>query len=157
MENIEIKLSHLHREGRSTEDKDPLRSVVPESEISERFSRSGGKGGQNVNKLSTKAEVRWDIGSSQAFTDEEKERIKQVLRNRINKEGELIIVSQEERSQLQNRRLAIERLNELVSSALTLEKERISTKPTHASKERRLEEKKRQGEKKASRQHRDII
>ncbi len=119
---------------------------VPESEISEQFSRSGGSGGQNVNKLSTKAEVRWNVDASAAFTDEEKEKIKQVLNNRINKEGELLVVSQEERSQLQNRERAIERLNNLVNDALIPEKERKATKPTAGSKERRLETKKRRGE-----------
>lgn len=131
--------------------------VVPESEISERFSRSGGKGGQNVNKLSTKAELRWNVDNSRALTEEEKERIKQVLGSRINKEGELIVVSQEERSQFQNRQLAVARMNELVSQALTPEKERIPTEPTRASEERRLEEKKHQKEKKFSRQQQDLI
>lgn len=128
-----------------------VRLAVPESEISESFSRSGGKGGQNVNKLSTKAEVRWNVDHSLAFTDEEKEKIKYVLKNRINKKGELVVISQEERSQFQNRKLAVERLNRLVSSALIQENERIPTGPTRASKERRLEEKRRQKEKKASR------
>lgn len=126
-------------------------SVVPESEILEQFSRSGGKGGQNVNKLSTKAEVRWSVDNSQAFTVAEKEKIKQVLRNRLNKKGEVIVVSQEERSQLQNRQRAIEKLNGLVASALSPEKERIPTKPTRASKERRLEEKRKKSEKKSQR------
>jgi len=149
MENMEIRLSR--QEGKVMEDKDP-HFIVPESEISESFSRSGGKGGQNVNKLSTKAEARWNIGNSQAFTDEQKEKIEQVLKNRINKEGELIVVSQEERSQLQNRQRAFQRLNELVLWALIPEKERIPTKPTRASKERRLEAKKLQKEKKSRRQ-----
>lgn len=133
------------------EAENPGRPIVPEAEISERFSRSGGKGGQNVNKLSTKAEVRWNVDESRAFSDEEKEKIKRVLGNRINKEGELIIASQEERSQLQNRERAIERLNNLVAAALTPEKERIPTRPTRASRERRLEEKKRQAVKKRQR------
>ena len=151
MENMEIKFSR--HGGERMEDRDPLKFAVPESEISWAFSRSGGRGGQNVNKLSTKAEARWNISNSQAFTDEQKEGIKQALRNRINQAGELIIVSQEERSQPQNRQRAFQRLNELVSWALTPEKERIPTKPTRASRERRLEEKKRQGEKKAGRRH----
>jgi len=122
--------------------------VVPESEISEQFSRSSGKGGQNVNKLSTKAEVRWNVDESKSFSREEKEKIKKVLINKINKEGNLIVVSQEERSQLQNRERAIERLNNLVKSALILKKKRKTTKPTKASKERRLQSKKRLSEKK---------
>ena len=122
--------------------------IVPESEISEQFSRSGGKGGQNVNKLSTKAEVRWNVDESKAFNNEEKEKIKGILSNRINKKRELVIVSQEERSQLQNRERAIERLNNLVKSALIPKKKRKATKPTRISKERRLEEKRRLSEKK---------
>lgn len=118
------------------------KSLVPISEISEHFSRSSGKGGQNVNKLSTKAEVRWNIDTSEKFTPEEKEKIKLVLANKINKKGDLFVVSQEERSQLQNRERAIERLNNLIESALAPEKERVPTKPTISSKERRLEEKK---------------
>ena len=136
---------------------DVQKFIIPENEIAEQFSRSGGSGGQNVNKLSTKAEVRWNVDSSAAFSDEEKEKIKQVLENRINKEGELIITSQEERSQLQNRGRAIERLNNLVSDALIPEKERVATKPTRSSKERRLEAKKRQGEKKKSRSEKPKI
>lgn len=139
------------------ENMEDAQKLVPENEITEQFSRSGGSGGQNVNKLSTKAEVRWNVESSTAFTDEEKEKIKQVLENRINKEGELIIASQEERSQLQNRERAIERLNNLVSGALIPEKERIATKPTRSSKERRLEAKKHQGEKKKSRSEKPKI
>ncbi len=128
--------------------KDPKKSLVPISEIREHFSRSSGKGGQNVNKLSTKAEVRWNVDASEGFSPEEKEKIKEILRNRINKRGELVVVSQEERSQLQNRERAIERLNNLVEAVLMPEKERIPTKPTIGSKERRLEEKKKQAERK---------
>ena len=132
-----------------------MKPLGPESEISVSFSRASGPGGQNVNKLATKAEACWNIDNSQAFTDEEKEKIKQVLKNRINKEGELIVVSQEERSQFQNRQKAIGHLNELVLWALTPQQERIPTKPTRASKERRLEEKRRQKQIKASRQQRE--
>ncbi len=128
--------------------KEENESIVPESEIVEQFSRSGGHGGQNVNKLSTKAEVRWNIDESKAFNEEEREKIKQILSNKINKKGELIVVSQEERSQLQNRERAVERLNNLIKAALVPEKERKATKPTRASKERRLTEKRRLGEKK---------
>lgn len=133
---------------------DELKFIVPESEITEQFSRSGGKGGQNVNKLSTKAEVRWNIDASMEFTPEEKDKIKQILGNRINKEGELIVISQAERSQKQNRERAYERLNNLVMAALEPEKERVATEPTPASRERRLTEKKRLGEKKRMRSER---
>jgi len=122
--------------------------LVPNSEITEKFSRSSGSGGQNINRASTKAEVRWNVDASMAFTDEEKEKIKQALDNRINKAGKLIVVSQEERTQLKNRKRAIERLNNLVKLALIPKKKRKPTKPTKASKERRLLEKKRTKKKK---------
>ncbi len=130
---------------------------VPESEISEQSSRSSGAGGQNVNKRSTKSEVRWNVENTAAFTDEEKEKIKSALGNRINKEGELIVVSQEERSWLQNKERAIERLNNLVGTALIPEKERIATKPTRSSKEHRLEEKKHRGETKQMRSQKPSV
>ncbi len=79
--------------GEKKEMKEENDSIVPESEIVEQFSRSGGHGGQNVNKLSTKAEARWNIDESKAFSDEEKEKIKKFLANQINKKGELIVVS----------------------------------------------------------------
>ncbi len=122
--------------------------LIPEKEISESFSRSSGKGGQNVNKVSTKVELRWNVDASSAFSEENKEKIKQALANRISKNGDLIITAEEERSQLQNRQRAMEKLNKLVEEALKPEKERVPTKPTRSSKERRLEEKRRQGEKK---------
>lgn len=139
MENFEMRFSQSSEQ---------TRFIVPESEISEWFSRSGGKGGQNVNKLSTKVGVRWNVENSQAFTAEQKEKIRRVLGNRMTKEGELIVVSQEERTQSLNRQLAFERLNNLVAGALTPEKERIATKPTRASKRERLGEKKKQKERK---------
>lgn len=148
MENFENKFNIKEKEEEKDEMEEGQKFLVPETEISEKFSRSGGRGGQNVNKLSTKAEVRWNIDESRAFSADQKEKIKEVLKNRINKEGELVIVSQEERTQLRNRQRAIERLNNLVAAALAPEKERIPTKPTIASKEKRLEEKKRISEKK---------
>lgn len=122
--------------------------LIPEKEISESFSRSSGKGGQNVNKVSTKVELRWNVDASAAFSEQDKEKIKKALANRVNKNGDLIITAEEERSQIQNRQRAMEKLNKLVEEALKPEKERIPTKPTRSSKERRLEEKRRQGEKK---------
>ncbi len=122
--------------------------IIPRGEITEKFSRSSGAGGQNINRVSTKAEARWKVNASKAFTSEEKEKIKRFLANKINAKGELIIVSQKERSQIKNREQAIERLNNLVKSALIPKKKRKPTKPTKASKERRLQSKKRLSEKK---------
>ncbi len=122
--------------------------IIPRTEITEKFSRSSGAGGQNINRVSTKAEARWNVGKSKAFSLEEKEKIRQVLANKINAKGELVIVSQEARTQMQNRELAIERLDNLVKSALIPKKKRKPTKPTKASKERRLVAKKQLREKK---------
>jgi ribosome-associated protein len=117
-------------------------NLIPEDEIEFQFSRSSGKGGQNVNKVETKVEIRFNIDRSKAFSDEEKEKIKKSLTNRINKEGDLIVVSEEERSQLQNKIIALEKLNEIIREALKIEEERIPTKPSKAIKEKRLKEKK---------------
>jgi len=116
--------------------------LIPEAEIEESFSRGGGPGGQNVNKVATKVELRWRVDASTVFSDEEKARIREVLANRINKEGELIVTAQRERSQLKNREIAYGRLNELVAGALVPEIERIKTRPTAGSREKRIEEKK---------------
>jgi len=121
---------------------------IPENEIEITFSRSRGKGGQKVNKTSTKATLRWDIYNSQVLTPEEKYKILHKLHNRITEKGELVLWSQSERSQSQNKEAVIARLNDLVNETLIPEKVRIKTKPTKSSKERRIKSKKRISEKK---------
>jgi len=116
-----------------------------ESEFIYSTSRSGGPGGQNVNKVSTKVELRFNLLSTFLFSESEKEIINKKLKNKINKEGELILVSQSERTQLMNKRAVTEKFYILVSKALTLPVKRRSTKPTFASKVKRLEEKKNRG------------
>ncbi|MFH0814951.1 MAG: alternative ribosome rescue aminoacyl-tRNA hydrolase ArfB [Candidatus Falkowbacteria bacterium] len=113
-------------------------SRVPLAEVSESFSRSSGKGGQNVNKLETKVELRWNIGASLAFDEAQKQMIRLALQNRINSADEVVIFCQEERTQGRNRELAFEKLNQLVARAIVPIKKRRPTKPTHASKEKRL-------------------
>ena len=127
-------------------------NFIPEEEIEFQFSRSSGKGGQNVNKVETKVEIRFNIDRSKAFSEEEKEKIKEALASKINQEGDLIIRSEEERSQLKNRRMALEKLNEIIREALKPREERIPTKVPQASKAERLKEKKLISEKKKLRQ-----
>lgn len=114
-------------------------------------SRSSGAGGQNVNKVNTKVELRFKVMESQLLTESEKQIITEKLANQINQEGELLLVSQTERSQLKNKEEAILRFYALLTKALTPRKKRRLTKPTRASKEKRLEHKRNQSEKKANR------
>ena len=122
-----------------------------EREILFSASRSSGPGGQHVNKVSTKVELRFHIPNSELLSEEEKAILLHKLKNKINKDGELIIVSQEERSQIKNKEAAIEKFIIILMEALTPIKERKATKPTRASLEKRLEEKRLVSEKKNQR------
>jgi ribosome-associated protein len=115
-------------------------------------SRSSGPGGQNVNKVSTKVELRFNLAVTSGFSDEEKEMILRRLKNKINKEHELILVAQSERTQLMNKVAVTEKFYDLISKALTIQKRRKATKPTRASKLKRLEGKRNRGNIKKMRQ-----
>ena len=121
------------------------------SELRFTASRSSGPGGQNVNKVNTRVELRFSIDSSSLLTEEEKALLTEKLANKINSEGELILVSQTERSQLKNRERVTEKFYEILLRALTPRKKRLPTKPSKASKEERLEAKRQQAEKKERR------
>lgn len=114
-------------------------------------SRSSGPGGQNVNKVNTRIELRFNLPGSEMLNEGEKIKIQSALGNRINKEGFLILVSQTERSQLANKKKVTERFYKLLQKALAPVKKRKPTRPTLASKERRIESKKLLSRKKALR------
>ena len=114
-------------------------------------SKSSGPGGQNVNKVNTKIEVRLNIEKSDLLSEEEKELLLKKISNKINKAGELIITSQSARTQLQNKEIAIEKINLLISKTLIVKKKRKKKKIPKSVKEKRLKEKKIQSKKKDKR------
>lgn len=127
------------------------RSLPFEREFVFKTSRSGGKGGQNVNKVSTRVELSFDIAASALLDDAQKLVLSEKLSNRINKEGQLKIIEQSERSQLSNKEKTIEKFFVLLEKAFTVKKKRVATKPSKAVKEKRLQEKKAKSEKKSLR------
>ena len=127
------------------------RITIPRSELETRASRSGGAGGQHVNKTSSRIEIRWNVRTTTALDDATRARVLEKLASRLDGDGNVRVVSSEMRSQLQNRERAEARLAELVRKALVVPKARKKTKPSRAAREKRLDEKKRTSEKKANR------
>lgn len=119
------------------------RRIFPEHMLSVRFSRSGGPGGQNVNKVSSKVDLRLDLNAAAEILGETNVAlVREKLANRLDADGNLQVISSESREQAKNIELAISRMESLLKTALIRQKKRRSTKPSRGSKERRLKEKK---------------
>ena len=112
---------------------------IPDSDLEVAFIRSAGPGGQNVNKVASAVQLRFALDANQTLRSDVKSRLRALAGHRVTDNGELLIVARESRSQEQNRRLAEERLADLVRRALVAPKKRHATKPTRSSRERRLE------------------
>lgn len=124
---------------------------ITRSELDVRVSRASGAGGQHVNKTSSRVEIFWNVKTSAALSDEQREVLLRRLASRLTSEGSIRIVASDMRSQLRNRGIAEERLMDVVRGALVVPKKRRATRPTRASKEARLDEKKRHSSKKKER------
>jgi ribosome-associated protein len=125
--------------------------AIPEEELTFATSRSGGPGGQNVNKLETRVTLRFDLAGSQSLTPEQKERLRERLATRLTRAGVLHVSAQKHRTQAANRDAALERFAELLREGLREEAPRKKTRLPAAARRRRLEEKKRRSEKKRER------
>ena len=127
----------------------PAAAFLPE--ITFQTSRASGPGGQNVNKVESRVELRWHLPDSQVLTDEQKRLILEKLAGQLTAEGLLLLTAQDDRSQLRNKEIVLARFHELLLKSLRRPKPRKATKPSKSAVRKRLEGKKIQGEKKASR------
>ncbi len=125
--------------------------AIPRGELSVRATRSSGAGGQHVNKTSSRVELTWNAQQSPSLSDDQRKLVLARLRSRLTNDGDLRVVASTTRSQFRNREIAEERLIKLLASALQPVRKRRATKPTRASKEARLETKKKHSNKKRER------
>ncbi|NOX48076.1 MAG: aminoacyl-tRNA hydrolase [Chlorobi bacterium] len=132
----------------------PEKSFIEEMVFS--FSRSSGPGGQHVNKVNTKVELRFNINETNLLSDDDKALLFEKTGNKINNQGELVLVSEKYRSQSRNKESVIEKFFEILESALTLPKKRIPIKLSETKKKKRLENKKKQSDKKERRKPPDV-
>ncbi len=131
------------------------RLVIPPDELAVSFARSGGPGGQNVNKVATKVVLRFSVGASRALGETRRARLTRRLAARLSRAGELVIHASRHRERARNLEDARERLARMLREALTVAKARRPTRPTKASKERRMDAKRRRAQLKRERRGRD--
>ncbi len=127
---------------------------IPETEFSLSFARSAGPGGQNVNKVNSKAVLRWNVAASVSLPDEVKSRFFQRFSQRINQAGELVLASDRYREQPRNVADCYEKLRHLIQTVLVAPRKRVKTRPSRSSVERRLQEKHRSSQRKQRRRFR---
>ncbi len=127
---------------------------IPETEFSLSFARSAGPGGQNVNKVNSKAVLRWNVAASPSLPDDVKSRFFQRFSPRINQAGELVLASDRYRNQLRNISDCYEKLRHLIQTVLIAPRKRVITRPSRSSVERRLQEKRRSSLRKQRRRYR---
>ena len=125
--------------------------AIPDTDLSFAFVRASGPGGQNVNKVSSAVQLRFDMAGTAVLSDAVKNRLRALAGRRLNDDGAIVIIARNQRSQDHNRREALERLADMIRAALVAPKTRKATKPTRASRERRLDTKSRQRQTKQTR------